>query len=133
MVDDSLHHREGLVTFEGQSACEHFVQRDAECPHVRALIDDLAAYLFGRHVRGCSERRAGASQPRHRVGVVASHGRETKIQYTNVAVRADHDVARLEVTMHNTRGVSARQRKRDLFQNRNRLGNRQRSVLDALT
>ncbi|HVH29606.1 MAG TPA: hypothetical protein VM818_22815 [Vicinamibacterales bacterium] len=58
LEDDPSHRLRNSVTTEQQAAGEHFVQDDAECPDVRAPIDDLALGLLGGHVGSGTENDA---------------------------------------------------------------------------
>ena len=91
---------------ERASPGQHLVEDDAEGEDVGARVDEIADRLFRRHVARGADGRAGAGQ-RHagggalgrRVVRLADLG-DPEIQHLHQVVVGDHDVARLQIAMH---------------------------------
>ena len=75
-------------------------QGGAEGVEVAALVDGgVAARLFGRHVGGRADHRAGTGQ------AVVEGAREAEVGDFGPAVGVEHEVGRLEVAVQQTGGV----------------------------
>ena len=128
--------------FEKASARQHLVQHDAERPDVGPPVDRLAASLLGRHVRRRAEdhSRLRAERHRRRVGDVGrgSRGegverlREAEVQNFDLALRVDLHVRWLQVPVDDALLVRDFQCLSNLFPDRKRLVDRNRSRFDPV-
>ena len=107
--DDRLQRRRLLEAqldgCDGARAFRHFIEHQAECPDVGAVIDRFTASLLRRHVcRGAQDHAppGRAAGQRRRIVVVRSralHLGQTEVQDLRVAATADEDVRRLDVAV----------------------------------
>ena len=113
------------VAAECTTAGEHFVEHRTEREDIRSRIRGFALRLLGRHVCCGAENRAfrclkiSARALSLSVMPCSSTGVEVEADSVNLAspksrtftdpLVADHDVARLEVAMKDSRGVGGRQ------------------------
>ena len=102
----------GAGSLEGAGAGQDLVERDAEAIDVRSRVHRPAALLdlLGSHVLRRPEPLAGAGQ-----GLVLGAGGEAEVEHHGLAVRADHEVARLHVPVDDSQLVGGVQRQRDAF------------------
>lgn len=101
-----------MFTGKRPSPGEHLIEDHAERPQVRASIRGSPAHLLRCHIGGCP-------QPGVRGGEALVAGlRETEVENLHRAILQDHYVARFEITMHDARGVCARQSFDDLLRDR---------------
>ena len=91
-------------------------------PEIRPPIDRVTPYLLRRHVR--RRPQTGARRTEARV----SHLGKTKIEDLHRPARYQHHIARLQVPVHDPRGVRARQPQRDLPRDLERLATGQRPL-----
>ncbi len=121
---------------------QHFEEHGAQRPEVGALVDRAAARLFGAHVGGGAEDRAGdGAQGRHgrrRLGArpVVRRGAgddrlgQTEVEHLDLAVRRDLHVGRFEIAVHDAVGVRSLERRRDLTRNGQRFVERHGPACD---
>jgi len=106
--------RELGVAHEGRVAREHVVEHRAERVDVAPLTDVVARHLLGRHVLGRPHERAAGRE----VGLLVLALDQAEIEHLHElaigAVLDQHDVAGLEVAMHQAVGVSLREGSADL-------------------
>src|SRR5947208_92570 len=100
----------------------HFVKHHAETPDISALINVLSGRLLRRHVTNGPQYspKIGLHQQQR---FVSRHGCwqfllgelcNPKVEHLYVSVRPEHDVFRLDVTVHNSRLMSGSERTRGL-------------------
>ncbi len=83
--------------------------------------------LFGRHVRGGAEHRAGQRQRR-----LVDQARDAEVREACEAVGADKDVGRLDVAVDDALGVRVRECVRERGAKCRRFGGRERSLAQQL-
>jgi hypothetical protein len=119
---------------------QHLVEDAAERPDVDSSVHHLTRRLLGRHVG------RGAQNDTH-LGVRRGNGRrfccvcgpadpslgETEVQHLDDTVRANLDVARLEVAMDDAALVGVIERINDLSRDGRRLVERQRPLSDLFS
>ena len=106
-MDDRVCDGHVVLARERLPARQHLEEHDAKRPQIGARIR-LAADLLGRHVRHRPEKRTGGAE------ALVARFRQPEVQDFHRPVREQHDVARLQVPMHDAGGVRALQPPRDL-------------------
>jgi hypothetical protein len=101
---------------EQARAGERLVQHDAEREDVRARVDRLAGDLLRRHVARRAEHHPGGG-----LVVGEAHAREAEVHDLRAALRIQHDVRRLDVTVHDAALVRIREAVGDLAHDLHRL------------
>ena len=107
-LEYGVHGFDAGVALESARAGNNFVEDGAETENVGAMIDDVAAHLFGRHVADGAENRAGRSGGGRGDGGAAGAGTcaegrllgQAKIENFYAVVVGDENVFGLEVAMH---------------------------------
>ena len=123
-VEHCAHGLRRGIAREGPSARETLIHYAAEREDIGALILALAADLLRAHVAGRARHGAHVLAVRERLldgrspGVSAdpqpAAAGQAEVEQLHAAFRSEHDVAGLEVPMHDTLGMSGSQRRRDL-------------------
>src|SRR5881394_885890 len=108
IVKNRVRNRDLLITTEWLSSREHFVEHYTERPQVGTRIHVHTADLLRRHVGYGSEANPGFTAT-----LIARFG-QSKVEDPHGAVREQHDVARLQVTVHDSGGVRGLQSLGDL-------------------
>ncbi len=141
-LEDASDHVGDRLSLEGRMTAQAFEEQAAERPDVGAAIHDLPARLLGAHV-GCGPEddslgRAGeghggrGGQIRGRAALRRAPFREPEIEDLHVPGAAQHDVARLEIAVHDSARVGGLDGRRDLPADPQRLASRERSTGQAL-
>ena len=76
----------------------HFIQHHTNGPNIGAMIDFLAIAMLGRHI----EKRAHGRTIRGHAGF-SNFMRQAEVEYLDSAICIDHDIFRLEITVHDIR------------------------------
>ncbi len=100
---------------EGTRPAEQLVEDDAEREKIAARVDAFAQDLFGRHVRGRSER-GDVLEPQGRERDLVGAGRalrDPEVEDLDVTVPAHEDVRRLDVAVDDAALVRVGQPSRD--------------------
>ena len=98
----------GRFTVVGGAAGQHFVHHDAEGIQVGAVVHAGALRLFRRDIMDGAEGFAGQRVLRR------ADARDAEISDLDAAVLEDHDIVRLDVTVHDAAAVRVFQRLGDL-------------------
>ena len=98
------HDQEIAFLLERHSARQRFEQDDPERVQVRAVVDDLAAHLFRRHVVHRSNHR-----PRHGELLPPLDLGNAEVHHLGDSFRRQHDVGGLEVAVHHAHPVRCRE------------------------
>ena len=107
---------EQRVGVERVNPRRELVEDHAEREHVAGARRGLAARLLGRHVARRAENHARAGvvvAGRRDVGRLRE-ARQPEVEHLHVAIVADDDVLRLDVTVDNTRSMRHREGLREL-------------------
>src|SRR5699024_4076459 len=119
-----------VVVGEHRTAGEHLVQDTSEGVQVAGGGGCQPAHLFGGHVGVCAQGCAGLGEAGD---VGAQDGGDAEVQDLHRAVVGHHDVAGLEVTVHDGDCVRLGQDRADLGGHRRRGGARQgRGLIDGV-
>ena len=121
---------------ERRTTRNHLVEQDAEAPEVAARVDLEAAGLLRRHVARRAHHHPGVRakvqpDPVRRPFRRGELG-EPEVEDLHVAVRAHHDVVRLDVAMDEAARMRGRERTGDLDADVDGLARRQRPPLQPL-
>ena len=81
-----------VVVLEGRVACQHFVEQDTKCPPINSQTVTLIKQYFRRNVLWSSANG---------IRTFLDDLRESEINHFQITVRADHNVFRLQVPIHN--------------------------------
>jgi hypothetical protein len=111
---------------EGELRRQQLVEHDAHRVEVAALVHREALELLGRHVGRRADDDAGPGERRH---VDAAPARQAEIQQPHGAVLFQHDVAGLDVTVHDAERVRRAQRVDHGRDQRHGVGDRPRAAL----
>ena len=105
--------RDGNRVFaaERRLAGEHLEQHDAGRVEVAARVDAFAARLLGREILRGAHDGAGLGDGCGRLG---DRARDPEVHDLDLAVAGDHDVARLDVAVHDPGAVRVLERGQDL-------------------
>ena len=123
-VIEVAHQRDhGFGIIIGHVAREHFVEHGAQGILVGARVDGLSHELFGGHIGGSPQGRAGG-----RDGLIVTAARDTKIHQFDPPLPADHDVVRPDVAMDDALIMSKQKRADDGVQQAQGLFHGQPSV-----
>ena len=95
--------RRGALSAERGPTGEQLEEDDAGRVEVGASVDGLAACLLGREILGGAEHGTGLGDRR---GVVRDGARDAEVHHLDLAGLGDHDVARLDVAVHEERPVA---------------------------
>jgi hypothetical protein len=95
------HHHQQLGVLEGGAAGDQLVQGRAQRVDVAALVAALAAGLFGRHVRGRAQHRAGQGQRR----AAAGHPGHPEVGDPDMGVPLEEQVLGLDVPVDDAAAV----------------------------
>ena len=115
-------------------AGEHLVENRPKGEDVSAMVDGLAAYLFGRHVAGRPHHQAGIGSrsqslvPLGRPRLALCQLREAEVQNLDSSVFGDEEVFGLEIAMDDALVVRRRESMRDLNAVIDRFANRYGAV-----
>ena len=109
------------------AAGHHLVEHHPQRPDVHARAGVLAVELLGGHVGRGAHRHAGAGD----AGLIDELG-DAEVDQLHPPVRGHDDVGRLDVAMDDPPLVGTGQAGGDLFGDRDRLGDRQRSARDPV-
>ncbi len=120
-------HRDGVLAPERRLPGEHLEQDDAGRIQVGSRVDALAARLLWGEVLGRSHDRAGLGDRRRGL---RDRPRDSEIHDLHLAVGGDHDVARLDVAVHDPGTVRILERRQDLCGDARGLVLRQRALGD---
>ena len=104
---------------EGPDARHHLVKHHAQAVNVGAMVNLLAQDLLGAHVRG---RAHGP----HGHGGGFGHAGDAEVCQQGCAILPQHDVAGLDIPVHETLGVGVMQGGADILQDVGDLGQGQR-------
>ena len=126
-IDNRLQELVVVRARERPTPGEHFVEHDAERPHVAPLVGIAATNMFRRHVGDGAE---GGARPRQIAD--ARDLRDAEVEQLGLALGRHHDVARLHIAVDDAGLMRAGQPARDLQGDADRLGRRQRATLEAL-
>ena len=114
VVEDHVHRIHRGVGLEGSTPCDRLVENAAEREDVGTGIDGPPLHLLGRHVARGSEHDSLAGPMLRPCGGGAQillrcaslrELREAEIQDLRVAVFGDHEVARLQIPVNDSRRV----------------------------
>jgi hypothetical protein len=100
--------REHRVLHVRRFTGQDLMQDGAQEVHVRARVDGLAiaGRELRRHVRGRAHDPLDIAGPGQEIGEIVVHAyRDAPVEQIQLAVVADHDVARLEVQVHDAAGM----------------------------
>src|SRR5437660_2373185 len=122
---------------------EHLVKDHSEREDVGAMVDTLAAHLFGRHVANRPHNDAGIGVHAHRFGFRfpiyfacksrTSQLRQTKIKNLDAAISHDEEIIRLEIAVYDALLMRGRETFGDLQRIFDRLALRQSCATHSLT
>ncbi len=112
-IENGVKNQSRAVALERRGARRHLVQHRAEREQIGAGIDRLGPHLFGRHVRhrpqdtpGTGQlRRPGDGCRRFPTAGGRPDGRQAEVQNLGVAPARDEEIRRLEIAVHDPRGV----------------------------
>ncbi len=93
-----------MVAAKRPHASDHLIEDDPERPDVAAPIHWLAPHLLRRHVGRRPHERSGAGGR-----VLPTHLGDAEVEDLHLAASGDHDVAGLDVAVHDARFVGALQ------------------------
>src|SRR5207253_11230175 len=96
VVKNRVRNRDLLITTEWLSSRDHLIEHYAERPQVGARIHVPTADLLRRHIGHGSEANAGLTAT-----LIARLG-QSKVEDPHSAVRQQHDVAGLQVAVHDS-------------------------------
>src|SRR2546423_5701946 len=108
IMKNRVRNRDLLITTEWLSSREHLIEHYAERPQVGTSIYVPAPDLLRRHIGHGSEANTGFTAT-----LIARFG-QSKVEDPHSAVRQQHDVARLQVAVHDSGGVCGLQSLGDL-------------------
>ena len=108
IVKNRVRNRDLLIPTKWLSSGEHLVEHDTERPQVRTSVHVLAPDLLRRHIGHRPEADAGFAQT-----LIPRFG-QSKVEDPHRAVGQQHDVARLQVAVHDSGGVCGLQPFSDL-------------------
>ncbi len=121
--------RNSRLGLEERATGEHLEEHHARRVEVGASIHGLAPGLFGREVLCSTENR---TRLRDRGGRVGDGSRDAEVHDLDLAGRGDHDVAGLDVAMHDARTVRVLEGGQDSFGDAGGLGDGQGTIADEL-
>ncbi len=111
----------GVSPAKGVLPGRHLEQHDSQCEKVGPRVERPSERLFRRHVADGAERRPGRrylAWRRHVVLFPRRNGPEelgdAEVEDLDAIVVGNHDVRRLQISVQDSRGVSARKPVRDL-------------------
>ena len=103
IVQNRVGDRDVLWAVERRLSGQHIVEYDAQGPQVGAAVDRAAPDLLRRHVRHRAHHDARFSE-----ALIARLG-QPEVEDPHAAVREQHDVAGLQVAMHDPHRVGGLQ------------------------
>lgn len=106
LVQVPVQHAEGGGAGERHVSAEEFVHEHAQCVQVGVRADRAAHRLLGGHVGGRADGRAGVGEAG---GVGVHDGGDAEVEDGDRAVLLDHQIARLEVAVHDRHRVHGAQ------------------------
>ena len=115
-------HRDRRITLEGRFASQQLKEHHAQTVQIRAPVHFKRIDLLGAHVGRRTHQHAGLGQPR-RLRILMT--RDTEIGQHRRHRIAEHDVGRLQITMHHAVIMSKLQRATNLHHDGHRFTERQ--------
>src|SRR5688500_408813 len=115
-----------LLPAERLSRSEHFVENDTQGPQVSASVCGLASDLLRGHIRHCPKTRSWFAQ------TLIARLSQPEVENLYSSVRQEHDVARLQVPVHDARSVCALQPFSHLLGDHDYLSHRYRAIPSQL-
>ena len=100
---------------EGKLPRQHLIEHDAYGIEIRFIIRNFAARLLRADIMNGANRAL-----RHCAGFAAAEAGNTKICYLDVAILQEHDILRLDITVHNSFIMCMLKRAQDLCDKMNR-------------
>jgi hypothetical protein len=127
-VQEMIEDCRSRIALKRRSPCRHFEEHDSQRKQIRARIERPPEGLFRRHVPGCSDRTSPAAllccgrRPlRVPGGDRLEELRHTEVENLDALVVGNHDVARLQIAVHDSDRVGTGQRVSHLSGERDRL------------
>ena len=110
------------MAFKRDAPRHQFIENHSQAPDVGSLIYIETASLFRRHVVSRAQNFAGICLHHlHRrcfriapEAPIFGEFSETEVEHFDVAISTDHDVVRLNITVHNAGGVCGGKTRGDL-------------------
>ncbi len=115
--DDLVQHRVQRLAPERLLQREELVEHGPGREQVRARVDGAALGLLGRHVVGRAQDHAAARDAGAR-----AQARQAEVQQLDLPARADQDVGRLDVAVHDAARVGVAEAGADLQEDAHALG-----------
>src|ERR1043166_2047177 len=112
-MTDGVNDFPAALALKGTNPAQHLVHDNTKTPEITLAAKGFATRLFGRHVWHCARRHSSGD-------AAVRHGRQTEIQQLRRAVRGEHDVARLHISMHDAARVRRAESTRDVAGDVNR-------------